>query len=547
MKKILRYAMLCAAAVSIIGCDINKEPYEAQTADTIQGSPDGVEVATFGNYAKLKSWTDNWYRVIEYGSDDVALSGTTTDNLFYSYNYQHIPTNYRTNNFWNASYQIIGGTNKIITGVTEGESPKFDQYLGENYYLRAMIYFYLTNVFGRPYYQGESNLSVPLKLDNDYLNFPPRATVGEVYNQIVDDLTKAASLMTEDKANAYASKEAANALLSRVYLYMREYDKAIEHANKVIDSGKYSLVSTNDIGVYPRINPDNNNETIFTIKHLADIDYESNGWYTIGSMYANFQGSGWGEMYASSSFLRLVRQYPEDQRNNFIDPVENGSGEMWALYVDDNTNYAHKVISYDEDTDNYFYDNAGTTTYLTKSTNEYGNTEYFLEEGGKSYSAFIQEAMTDRNGYPKFYILKCSGQDEQAHLWSPVISRLAEVYLNKAEANAHLGNDTEALADINMIRERAGIPTEGLYSEGNLPTGKSVVDVVLEERRLELAWEGHRKFDIFRNGLTLDRNYPGTHLTGAEPLYEVPATHPRVVDYIPESQRLIQGNLEQNP
>jgi len=69
---------------------------------------------------------------------------------------------------------------------------------------------------------------------------------------------------------------------------------------------------------------------------------------------------------------------------------------------------------------------------------------------------------------------------------------------------------------------------------------------VLEERRLELAFEAQRKWDIFRNGLTLDRNYPGTHEQGDALLF-VPPDHPRVVFYIPESQILVQDNLVQNP
>ena len=115
------------------------------------------------------------------------------------------------------------------------------------------------------------------------------------------------------------------------------------------------------------------------------------------------------------------------------------------------------------------------------------------------------------------------------------------MYLNRAEARAKSGNEAGALEDINVIRRRANIPE---YTE--VPDEKTLMEIVLDERRLELAFEAHRRYDIFRNGLTLDRRYPGTHDRGAA-LMTVPANHPRVIDYIPEPQILAQPNLTQNP
>ena len=70
---------------------------------------------------------------------------------------------------------------------------------------------------------------------------PDRNTVGEVYDQVISDLLKAEALMNENKGASFASKEAAQALLSRVYLYMGDNAKAIEYADKVINSGQYEL------------------------------------------------------------------------------------------------------------------------------------------------------------------------------------------------------------------------------------------------------------------------------------------------------------------
>ncbi len=96
-----------------------------------------------------------------------------------------------------------------------------------------------------------------------------------------------------------------------------------------------------------------------------------------------------------------------------------------------------------------------------------------------------------------------------------------------------------------MIRRRAQIPERDL---ADLPPGESVLTWILEERRLELAWEGHRKLDIFRNDLVLDRRYPGGHLSGS-PVY--PTIHPTdnsIVELIPQRELdAYPTELIQNP
>jgi len=70
----------------------------------------------------------------------------------------------------------------------------------------------------------------------------------------------------------------------------------------------------------------------------------------------------------------------------------------------------------------------------------------------------------------------------------------------------------------------------------DLPAGTSVLNWVLEERRLELAFEAQRKLDIFRNNQLLDRNYPGTHLSGEPRYYTVSPTDDKIVEFIPQRE-----------
>lgn len=548
MKNVL-YSIVIAA--SLISCDLDRFPYDSVASDELFESEGGLLSATGGSYALLKGDADGYgfapqlHRISEYPGDNVSLSGTTTDPLFYSYNYHNITTGYRTNDIWSSGYKAIVGCNKVIELATEGESAESDQLIGENYYLRAYVYSQLVNVFGKPYYQGTSNLGVPLKLTSDINDVPDRNTVGEVYEQIVADLLKAESLMTIGKTNAYATKEAAQALLSRVYLYMGANEQAIAYADKVINSGRFSLVPGQELGNYFKMVPEENPETIFCLRYTEESDY-TDGWYTVGSLYANVDGSGWGEMYASSSYLELINAYEEDARKEFIsaqfETDENGNKYPAVYWI--NENYTYQFRRTFNAQGQIFFTEEGVD-YQVKEENVDGQVSYYFTNASNE-KVYVTKSfdMFKRNGYPKFYILKASGQEGVPHLWSPVVSRLAELYLIKAEAYAKLNNESMALENVNIIRQRAGVPE--YESTADFPQGKDLLEVVLDERRLELAFEGHRKFDVFRNGNTMDRRYPGTHLTGSNPYYEVQPTDDRVIEYIPESQINAQPSLIQN-
>jgi hypothetical protein len=73
------------------------------------------------------------------------------------------------------------------------------------------------------------------------------------------------------------------------------------------------------------------------------------------------------------------------------------------------------------------------------------------------------------------------------------------MYLNRAEANAELGNEGDAQADFNVIHTRAGL--SAVY-----PTGPALLQAILKERRVELAFEGHRWFDLTRRGLDIPKS-----------------------------------------
>ena len=132
------------------------------------------------------------------------------------------------------------------------------------------------------------------------------------------------------------------------------------------------------------------------------------------------------------------------------------------------------------------------------------------------------------------------------------------MYLNRAEANAKLGNTKAALDDVDAIRKNRGLENS-LYN-GVVPAGSTALKVVLNERRIELAFEGQRTFDVYRNNMPMDRTYWGYHLPGLKEtdidLSKQPAgyanmviqpTDSRIIYYIPIDE--VQSNTlcTQNP
>lgn len=297
-------------------CEMDLEPYDSKSNEAALATTEDLQIATYGTYAGLvvPDYVKMHHQMGEYSGDNVALSGNTGDPLRQVYNYDHLPGLAVTTNFWRQAYKVIFSANQIIERIEDGESAVLDQLKGENLYLRAMAHFDLVKFFGRPYSQGQgANLGVVIKDTNEEGELPVRSSVHEVYDFIIADLEKAAALMTENKSANFASKEVAYALLSRIYLYKEDNERAIDYANLVIDSERYSLLPTSAYPTYFRGTPETNTETIFAVRHTL-VDNQERG--SIGSMYYTDENgtSGWGQIYASLGFLDVINKYPEDIR-----------------------------------------------------------------------------------------------------------------------------------------------------------------------------------------------------------------------------------------
>ena len=568
--------MLLVASCLLVACNIDREPKGSMSSQRILEHPEeAIDGMTHGMYAQLKTWSDAMHRCGEYAGDNIMIRGASTDAFFEFITFNRTPQNYRLQAFWDNSYKAIIQASNIIDLYGSSTDAEVKSHVGEAYFVRGFLYFYLVRAYGRPYYQApEKNLGVPIiksapKNIFGKFTLPDRATVAETYAQAIEDLKQAEALLPERTGTPfYASKGAAQAMLSRLYLYMSgTYDQpntqyaqlASEYASKVISSAKYQLLGREDFMKYNQILPENNKESIFVIRRLASEFSGYDHYYGIGGMYANIGGMGWGEMYASAKYLALLdetgrndfrpaKMHIVDARAAFIEPVyKKGNKEVFRFiktegsgdqnYLQLPTKHAGGKITVSETITEGNNQQREITYELTAVNAAQGI--YSINYKGTTYQGVLDYDITLNRAYPMFYITKCSREGEDSHLHSPVISRLAEIYLNRAEAEAKLGNYSAALSDLNQVRRRS-LPSAA-YSSLDATTAATRID---KERQLELAFQAERSYDVFRNGGSLVRRYPGAH----HQTEDIAPTDYRVIYFIPQNAiNSYPGKLTQNP
>lgn len=583
-------------AFGMTGCNLDITMYDGVMEEQFDNK--NLLELSQGSYRLLKNdggLIDNGYYFWAFGADDVTWNGTSTGSTFKLYDYSRNIASSTTEYTWELGYRVIGNCNKIIEiiqGLGNESTREQTIMMGENYYLRALSYFLLVNEFAQPYSNNPTqNPGLPLKLTSDPNDLPQsRSTVAEVYDQVVLDLKDAITYLTlqqgeTPKSNIYATKEAAEALLARVYLYMENWDGAWEMANKVITSGRFELERGNRFATYSQLIPEDNKETIFAVRRTLDKD--DDGYSRMGSMYIRIDGSGWEEMSPSSRYLELLELHlnandmPQDLRSKFIVKryVEDGVADYtpvgypnnvyedwtfaYAVKQANTANYEYKQLDVEKQADGTFLITKDASKFQSATIQEEayntGTRYYVVGQEGNKYIGRIEpkvfDASTKRGKSSLFLVYainKCSYQEQSKHLWSPIISRLAEMYLIRAEANYEKGGSVQAtLDDINILRERAGIPEWTMENIATAESGnpKDVHKIIEEERMLELAWEGHRRFDVFRWRHTMDRRYPGGHtIAQGDKFYEIPYNSPSVCEFIPQLQYdAYPYKLEQNP
>jgi len=565
--KALYLTVALGALLGFSSCNLDTFPSDELNSDLLLQDAKGAEYIMDGCYAVLKDEVDflgyasgncyvrHYFQLAEFPADNICLSAHTTDPLYEATAYMMTDGLKNVGTLWMVGYKTIYMCNTVIQTLDEN-NPENNQLLGEAYFMRGLMHLHMVTLYAQPYSYGRDNLGVPLRISTSSEGIK-RNTVGEVYDQIVLDLRKGADLMSSKsrgKNAGYPCKEAALGILSRVYLYMEEYDKCIATVDEALN-GAAPDSKLEPQATFPTYfaNAKTSKETLFCIAHETTDD---RGQSSIGSMYLK-DNIGWGEIYPSDPLMYLYERYPNDLRyTSFILPQYTGAGKKVYVTIpatDGDPEAPHikyKANLIDDGAGNYSFKGDDKATYPIEKRMVNGEGEadpsgmyyeYHTNYMGEDCMVRITNEITLRTGYtvPMIFISKFSYQDGNPMLSSPVLCRWAEVILNRAEAYARTGKDAEALADVNVIRTRAGIPT---FAVGNLLGYENVIDVVMDERRLELAFEGHRHFDMCRNKLKMDRRY-----AGAQPYKIVdPTTEPHIIYPIPNNEWTVSG-IQQNP
>lgn len=416
-----------------------------KTADDILSAVNGV-------YSSLQEGDiyGNWYVFGEIPSDNTRnqLSGSvTTQNEFDQF---YIDTqNSMIANFWKAAYKVINRTNTVLGRIDgiEINTELANRYKLECKFIRALMYFNLVRVYGDvPLVLKEISISESY----DILREPKE----NVYNQIIADLKEAQDLPVSYSTaeDGRATQGAAKALLANVYMTLHKYAEAETILAEIINSGRYSLLentpgSLNIDGYKNVFSPVNHNskEGIFEIQFLK-------GGYGEGSNYAN-------------NFA------PENSGTNVV--AVGGTGGNNIPEMDIYNAYEEGDLRRDFSMSLGYYDN--------RKNNEWVESRYVCKFMDVPY------------------------QNNDASNNYPVI-RYADVILMYAEALNQNGKTAEACKYLNMTRRRGfGYQTTETSPVDLQTTDKAQFALMVEqERRVELAFENHRWFDLIRTGRAVE-------------------------------------------
>jgi len=473
--------MVVLTATLFTSCeqDLIVEPNDSLNEIDFLNNPNNAIQLVNGVYNKqldFEMYSFSWIGITSITSDDAdkgsSLSDTGADKGKLD-NLSFDASDISFREVWQGRYEGIGRVNNTLFYLPQLQIQEVlkSRLIGECKFLRALYYFDLVRCFG-----GVPIVTTKIDVNDSELIKQvvfTRRTKQETYSQIEADLLEAIeSLPLKGQYGlndlGRASKGAAQALLAKVYLYQNKWQEAFDMSGMVIGSGQYGLLS-NYADVWREVG-ENKVESIYEIQASPGNAMRA---------YSYVQGPrgtpdlGWGFNTPSVS---LVNAYePNDVRK-----------AATILFSDTN-----------------LWDGFPASTGWSNPRYNY-----------KSYHSSIAESWNgDR---------ELTGKNLR-------ILKYSDILLIRAEAALNLGNTSEALDKVNILRLRAGL--EELTS--------ITMDELLKERRLEMAMEHDRWFDLVRTGKALSA------MTANGKTY-IPGKHD--VFPIPQNEIILSGGLLlQNP
>lgn len=260
MKRLfLKSSILATGLLALASCADKLEVLPTQTINannalTTSGDVLGALTGAYDGIQSVNVYGGAFQYIPDLLGDngEVRFAGTF-DSHNQIWNKTVLSNNTQVTATWNSSYNAINRANNVLANLSKVVEGSRGRVEGEARCLRGMVYFELVRLFAKTWGDGDnaSNPGVPLVLTPTKIVDPTpadiaalavrRNSVVEVYAQVIDDLTKAESLLPEVN-NYYATKGLAAGMLSRVYLMQQNYAAARDAANRVITSDVYGLV-----------------------------------------------------------------------------------------------------------------------------------------------------------------------------------------------------------------------------------------------------------------------------------------------------------------
>ena len=490
MKTKITVSLLLVASLFIAtGCEdfLQKDPQGELTQEAFPVTASDALLATNAVYVSVRNWAyhSGGYPIMDIMSDDAHKGSNPNDQLptvgpFETFTYT--TTQDGLDRWWSALYEGIKRANVVIEKVPSitMEEQLRTRYIAEARFLRGLFYFDLVRAFG----------GVPKVTTTVPATKIPRSTASEIYELVITDLEYAAQYLPEkslygpDDAGR-ATKGAAKSLLARVYLFLGDYENAEKYALEVIASDEYDLEDN-----FADANGKNGEHGVESVFEVGAMEVEGAG----GNQYANTQGvrgspnRGWGFNRPSL-----------DLRNSF----EPGDPRLDAT-----------IIDLGETLDGILIIGDGTTP-----------DEVVVDGTVTEVECYNQKVW-----YPGTNTITQWGHNRR-------LIRYADVLLMAAEALNENDKPGDALLYLNEVRERAREGNSSILPDVTVTGKDDLRTAILEERRHELALEGHRFWDLVRTGRAATVLGPMGFETGKHELFPIPQNE---ID-------ISQGSLQQNP
>ncbi|MBP6686872.1 MAG: RagB/SusD family nutrient uptake outer membrane protein [Lacibacter sp.] len=471
MKKIYVYLGLIAVLVS--GCkktNLDLYPYnQIETSQAFNTEVD-VNLALGGAYSGLRGMGNykqgEWNIVYEAISDNIILNqqGRLSQQVFHNWQYK----GNATVGLFGQSYSVIRRTNAILENIDKVPStPAFvSNVKGQALALRALLYFEMARVYSKTYNLATTaDSTVPFITTTDPTILPSKISVKALYDFIVADLIAADAAIAASNGVGRLNKTVVQGILSKVYLYMGDWPKAITAA-------------TAALGATP---------------NLPNI--------------ATFPGI-WTDATETGVLFKTKNTLLDNANTLGVNYYQTVAGGIRSEY-------------------NVDYD-----FYLLFANNDVRKASYILQSAynGTNYNHVVKYA--GKTGFP-------------AGVLDAKILRTAEVLLNRAEAHYRNLNEPAALADLVLLKSNryTGYVPETL-------SGTALLAEIMKQRRLELAFEGERFFDLKRWGMAVTRSGKGDVAdgTGAPSIFQtIPANDYRFNFPLPDGELTFNRNLKQVP